>query len=181
MMFAENGAREWHDNREEMTAWVDITRLEWRIEPTMSWLIEVAEKPTMAAELHPDRVLTYGLVMDTTRDGIADYEIGINNDTPNAGDFRVWLTDLNSGTISEKVGPGYGIPLDFSHPDESGSGDDPSSATTVRLFFLEWPSGRTYRPPDLDSGARYYAWSSLIDAGEVVASDYAPDVGWLER
>jgi hypothetical protein len=29
-------------------------------------------------------------------------------------------------------------------------------------------------------GGRFYAWSSLIADGRVVAADYAPNVGWLE-
>jgi hypothetical protein len=27
---------------------------------------------------------------------------------------------------------------------------------------------------------RFYAWASVIEDGRVVATDYAPDVGWLE-
>jgi hypothetical protein len=27
---------------------------------------------------------------------------------------------------------------------------------------------------------RFYAWASVIEGGRVVATDYAPDVGWLE-
>jgi hypothetical protein len=29
-------------------------------------------------------------------------------------------------------------------------------------------------------GGRFYGWSSLIADGRVVATDYAPNVGWLE-
>ena len=28
---------------------------------------------------------------------------------------------------------------------------------------------------------RFYAWASLIEAGRVVATDFAPDAGWLEE
>jgi hypothetical protein len=27
---------------------------------------------------------------------------------------------------------------------------------------------------------RFYAWASVIKDGRVVATDYAPDVGWLD-
>ena len=32
---------------------------------------------------------------------------------------------------------------------------------------------------DSATPGRYYAWASMIEDGRVVATDYAPDVGWL--
>jgi hypothetical protein len=35
------------------------------------------------------------------------------------------------------------------------------------------------RPERIDHKTRFYAWASVSVNGDVVAWDYAPDVGWL--
>jgi hypothetical protein len=47
----------------------------------------------------------------------------------------------------------------------------------ARLFFSgnDTPAGASAAPlPD-----RFYAWASVIQNGRVVATDYAPDIGWI--
>ncbi|HMG31520.1 MAG TPA: hypothetical protein VK585_15520, partial [Jiangellaceae bacterium] len=31
------------------------------------------------------------------------------------------------------------------------------------------------------AGFRFYAWASVISGGRIVATDFAPDVGWIEK
>lgn len=112
----------------------------------------------------------YGLVLDVDRDSVADYEVGLSNQGRRRGQFRAWLTNLASGANEEQVGPPYGFPVEFSHPDEGGPGFD---GPTVVLTFLEAPEGVSSRT------VRFYAWASHTEAGEVVAWDYAPDARWL--
>ena len=75
-------------------------------------------------------------------------------------DVRAWRTDLRTGTTE--------------------SGD-------VGFLGLRLPStpvsGRDYRAHLSSRQAipgRFYAWASVIQDGRVVATDYAPDSGWLD-
>ena len=115
-------------------------------------------------------------MFETTGDGVPDYVVGISNDAPRAGDFRVWVTDLVTGTTQSRSGPPYGYPVEFGHPDEWREGDP--LATTIMFTFL---TSTGTLPPGIDLDARYYAWASQTENGQVVAWDYAPDFGWLER
>jgi hypothetical protein len=53
----------------------------------------------------PGLLIAYGLVLDTTGDGVADYVVGIDNDAPDREDFRVWVSDLATGETDERIGP----------------------------------------------------------------------------
>jgi hypothetical protein len=151
-------------------AWVDVQRV-WRTISKDSWFIDLAARPPAAAELEPGVVIAYGLVLDADRDAVADYVIGIDNDAPQAGDFRVWVTDLETGVTEQQIGPPYGFPVEFTHPGEAMPG---LAVPQVNFGFL-----RGTAPTGLDpGGARFYAWSSVTRDGEVVAWDYAPDTGW---
>ena len=79
------------------------------------------------------------------------------------------MTNLGTGNVAEQVGPPYGVPIDFVHPDEE------RGSRTMRFFFLTGP-----RDCDLYVPASYYAYASLTRDGRVVAWDYAPDAGWVE-
>lgn len=157
----------WDDPNDSSVRWVDVKRVRfYGSEP--SWYIELAAKPPKAASLAPGEVIAYGVVLETTGDGDADYLIGIDNDAPKQGDYHVWLTDLTTGETNEQIGPPYGFPIDFSHPDETG---DPF----MNLIFLFDEA-----PADLNpKTVRWYAWASASSDGEVYAWDYAPDAGWV--
>jgi hypothetical protein len=169
---------EWPDPNDALPAWIDIERVSFSsgryrsndyIQP--HWQIELAAEPPRAARLEPGRLIAYGLVLDTTGDGAADYLIGIDNDTPNPGDFHVWVTALATGQTDVQIGPPYGFPIEFGHPDEQGTGP------TVTLTFLPLSA-----PEDLDvRTVRFYAWASVTRDGEVLAWDLAPDDGWMTR
>ena len=136
------------------------------------WTLRLRARPPRASTLDPARtVIEYGLVIDAEEDGDADCHIGISNDTPKAGDYRVWVTNLATGVTEERVGGPYGVPIDFSHPDEGGG------SRTMTFFFL---FGAGDNPCDLYIPSSYYAYASLTEAGQVTAWDYAPDASWLE-
>lgn len=141
------------------------------------WLIELAARPPLLADLEPGLVIAHGLVLDTTGDGVADYVIGIDNSAPEQSDFRVWVTDLTSGETDEQIGPPYGFPIEFSHPSEGPSGpNDPFTGPPSILFIFLGDSV----PQDLNPWTvRFYAWTSATRGGEVYAWDYAPDTGWI--
>ncbi len=116
--------------------------------------------------------IAYGVVLDTDGDGAADERIGIDN-MPN-GQHRAWITDLVTGETMAAAGAPYGFVegeagrragLDSYYPSE---GNQPGNAASL------WYS--VTNNPDF----RFYAWAALIEPGRVVATDYAPDVGWLQ-
>jgi hypothetical protein len=167
----------WWDPHDTAVAWVDVEHVRYdEVSTQPSWSIELAARPPLAANLEPGQLIAYGLVLDTTGDGVADYVIGIDNDAPKQGDFHVWVTDLATGETDEQIGGPYGFPIEFFHPDERGPGDGPSTRTMVFSFF------RSTAPSDLiPARVRWYAWASAARGGEVVAMDYAPDAGWMTR
>jgi hypothetical protein len=124
--------------------------------------------------------IAYGVVLDTDGDGSADVRIGIDN-LPGGDGHRAWRTDLATGRTHSKVGPPYGnvrvpgdvsgvgsIGLDTYYPDESAPAV--SSRGTLR-----------YSLQNGEDAYRFYAWASVIEAGRILATDYAPDVGWLVK
>jgi len=177
MAVAEDGTLQWAEAREaRRPTWVDITDVQYTGNPNqqLGWTIELAGVPPRAAGLdRAEWLIAYGLVLETTGDGIADYVVGINNDAPRPGDFRVWVTALATGHTEEQVGAPYGFPIEFSHPDERR----PGHAPRPRVYFT-FLGGSA--PQDLNaSSVRFYAWASVAEAGKVVAWDYAPDAWWL--
>lgn len=159
--------RSWDDPFDASVGWVDMTRVQFDNHAQPTWSIELAAKPPKAASLEPGELIAYGVVLETTGDGVADYLIGIDNDAPKQGEFHVWVTDLATGKTDVQIGPPYGYPIDFSHPDELGG-------PAMHFFFL--PAAV---PADLDpKTVRWYAWASASSDGEVYAWDYAPDAGW---
>jgi hypothetical protein len=136
------------------------------------WRLRLAIVPPKADELDPaETVITYGLTYDRDIDGIADYVVGISNEAPVAGEFRVWVSDLATGETREQVGPPYGYPVEFAHPDES-----PGGLQLPEMVFTFVPGSRRGA---VHHQTRFYTWASVSEGGEVVAWDYAPDVGWL--
>jgi hypothetical protein len=123
----------------------------------------------------PDlRWIAYGVVLDTNRDGVADVRLGMDN-MPD-GHHRAWRTDLASGQTIWSAGPPYGylresdegdagVGLDSYYP-----GEDSSGAAHLRYSVQEG-----------ELPLRFYVWASVIERGRVIATDYAPDAGWLEE
>jgi hypothetical protein len=121
--------------------------------------------------------IAYGVVVDDDRDGVPDWRYGIDNmpvDATGERPHRVWRTDLHSGRTESKMGPSYGYVgdtfFDTFFPGEwRGIG--------ARLSF-----GGDVTGGDTMGGVpgAFYAWAAVIENGRIVATDYAPDVGWLD-
>jgi hypothetical protein len=171
-----DGTSSWEDPLDTSVDWVDVTRVAFYPEGQPHWYIELAAKPPLAADLEPGELIAYGLVLDTNADRIADYLIGIDNNAPQPGDFRVWITDLATGDTDEQVGPPYGFPIEFMHFDEVQPGDYPPGHPPTMFFtFLSGSAPRGFNAETLG----FYAWTSTSADGEVFAWDYAPDASWL--
>jgi heat shock protein HslJ len=116
-----------------------------------------------------NRWIAYGVVVDTDGDGMPDERIGVDN-MPD-GQHRAWWADLATGQTKWKAGGGYGSVYDNGVSGGSLGLDTwyPSTREESDHIILRY-SG---------TPGRYYAWASMIEDGRVVATDYAPDVGWL--
>ena len=171
-----DGTWSWEDPLDTPVDWIDVQRVSFLSEGQPHWYIELEAKPPLAADLEAGVLIAYGLVLDTGGDGIADYVVGIDNNAPQPGDLHVWVTDLASGEIEEQIGPPYGFPVEFSHPDEAQPGDYPPGRPATMVFTFLGDSA----PAGLRLGTtQFYAWTSTTTDGEVVSWDYAPDSSWL--
>ncbi|HET9755601.1 MAG TPA: META domain-containing protein [Candidatus Limnocylindrales bacterium] len=155
-------------------AWIDIREVHLSAGGAV-FTLKLADDPRPI----PDpaaRWIAYGVVLDTNGDGIADVRMGMDN-LPEGGGHRAWRTDLGTGRTHAAAGPPYGsvrttgevpesIGLDTYYPDESALASSPDAS----LWYGLQPGEDTFT---------FYAWSSVIEAGRVVATDYAPDAGWL--
>jgi hypothetical protein len=120
--------------------------------------------------------IAYGVVADTDGDGVPDWRYGIDNepvDTPGAygsSPRRWWRTDLHTGRTESAVGDHVSLPSGQmfygNHGNQSGGSGLQFGGDTTGGLVLGLPK-------------RFYVWASVIQDGRVVATDYAPDVGWL--
>jgi hypothetical protein len=108
----------------------------------------------------------YGIVLDVDSDGVADYRYGVDNFDPGLGPFphdpgRLWRADLHTGQVEVVAVP-------------------QASDSTLAGWFpaLDSPGDAGFHFKNLSG--RFYVWASLIQDGQVVATDYAPDTGWLK-
>jgi hypothetical protein len=172
---------EWADASDASLSFVDITDVVREPGAGLLWSLQMAGPPPEADTFDSDdAILEYGLVVDADSDGTPDYQIGING-PPRGGSFHTWVTDLKTGVTDERGDRPYGVPFDFHHPGETYPDDPPELASelarTMRFFFLTpgFPA-----PDGLDGSDPFYAWASYSENGSVVATDHAPDFGWLD-
>jgi hypothetical protein len=132
------------------------------------WVDLAADIPLPVAD-PTTRWIAYGLVLDTNRDGVPDVRLGMDNMAValEAG-HRAWRTDLHTGQTMAATGAPYGLVGDR-YVDTFFPGGSSGDVAEVSMGLR--PDEPTFR---------FYAWASTIDDGRVVATDYAPDVGWLE-
>jgi len=166
------------ESRDSDLPWADIVDVRYR--PAGDGLqssvdIVLAARPPRADTLRPDEVISYGFVIDTTADGVADYEVGIATDAHDGGDFNVWVTDLAAGVTDLNAAPPYGYPVEFRHPDEVSAEMAANPELTRTMAFTFFPDSN---PPGFDARSRIYAWSLVTRGGAVEAWDYAPDAAW---
>jgi hypothetical protein len=119
--------------------------------------------------------IAYGLVVDTDGDGVADWRYGLDNGRspgdPGSSPRRWWRTDLHTGrtesTVNVALWEGGHGPFWGNHGSHTGA----SGLSFGGDFTVV---GRRGAVPK-----RFYVWASVIEDGRVVATDYAPDAGWL--
>ena len=117
--------------------------------------------------------IAYGVVVDDDGDGVADRRFGVDNSQYTAPgkdpQRRQWITDLHTGRtlLEDDFGETF---FDTFYPPGTYGVDG------ARLSFGgdATGGGKIGALPE-----RYYAWASVIENGRVVATDYAPDAGWL--
>jgi len=150
--------------------YADIARVSVDSASQPHWRIALAAAPPSDSS-DTDAVISYGLAFETTGDGAPDFVVGLSAPEGFGGDYLVWVTDLATGATEEQDGPPYGFPVEFATPDDVLPESD-APPTMLFTFLGNAPPGVTLSTP-------FYAWTSVEEAGEVVAWDYAPNEGWI--
>jgi len=140
--------------------WTDITHVSTFRLATLKLAGGLSRVPDAATSW-----IAYGVVVDLDGDGRPDQRIGIDNSTP---DHREWITDLRTGETAVNESGIYGGFEAFGTQLETWFVDPEGTATILVM-------GETRR-----TGFRFYAWASTITGGGIVATDFAPDAGWIE-
>jgi hypothetical protein len=153
--------------------WADIRELQGggaRI------IIELRGLPPRVAPT--EQWIAYGVVVDDDHDGIADRRIGMENIPGNEPGSepgrRSWVTDLHTGRTLTDTEGAEGLGASYFEAFYPGSA--PYTATGAMLGFGADLTNGGSRPGLVDP---FYVWASVIEGGRVVATDYAPDTGWL--
>jgi hypothetical protein len=167
-------ALDWGDRRDAAIAEIDIVSvgLAQDCRCGSSWRFQLAARPPLDPAA---RVIAYGIVVDGDGDHRADCQIGINNDAPEDRAFHVWVTNLRTHETAVQDGAPYGMPVEFAHPSES------SERELARAMYFGFLPGLKHPAPcdPFGHSSTFYAWSSVTEAGQIVAQDYAPDAAWL--
>ena len=157
------------DTGSDAYPWVDIREFVFCGATCLGFTLVSNQPPVV----HPtEQWIAYGVVTDDDGDGVADRRIGMDN-IPHVADqldYRAWTTDLHTGrTIvgwnSEAFSDSYYPP---------GSGIPNGRGLPLRRRKLTGGGSQEVTFPE-----QFYFWASVIQGGQVVATDYAPDVGWL--
>ena len=168
------------DPGSDVLPWVDIRELS--VLGTYNLTI------TLVSNLPPDvdpteQWIAYGVVFDDDRDGVPDRRFGMDNSPRTVeghSQVRDWITDLHTGrtlvSINDYIGEinDGGVFLDVSYPGGGGRGANGANF----MFGGDVAGGGTMGMSLVDRP--FYAWASVIQDGRVVATDYAPDFGWLD-
>ena len=153
--------------------WADIRTVEYCGDDGLN--VGRVSSPPAAAD--PGQLwIAYGVVVDTDRDGVPDWRYGVDNVPLDKTDtfpepYRWWRTDLHTGRTDYAVG-------DHITLGDGGPGTVFWSGGCDMSFGAETAGDQRV---EMGLPQRFYAWASVIENGRVVATDYAPDVGWLER
>ena len=159
------------DTGSDCFPWVDIREVgspgHWNL---------ASNQPPM---VHPaEQWIAYGAVFDVDSDGVPDWRYGMDNmplDANGERPHRVWVTDLHSGRTEAAAGPPYGAVIGDSFYPAGGD-----FGVRIGIFGPGWPGQLPKSIEQLATDVHFYAWASVIQAGRVVATDYAPDAGWLD-
>jgi hypothetical protein len=163
--------------------WIDISSLSmagsgFRRNPNsvVSVYVNLAAELPVPLPDPAERWIAYGLVLDTNGDGMPDVRLGIDNIPASVKPgHRTWRTDLHTGQTMTMVGGPYGA---------VGNAAGTASAYVDTFWPGEWQGKNLARfgvvllPGEAEF--RFYTWASVIEDGRVVATDYAPNSGWLD-
>jgi hypothetical protein len=130
--------------------------------------------------------IAYGVVTDEDRDGVPDWRYGIDNMPAGVAQAgwpprRGWRTNLHTGQT--EAGPDQGDP-----PWELNGGGFQAGLSTDSADWEPDAGFRFVGAVETTQGSQgwgfeldmpFYTWASVIVNGRVVATDYAPDSGWL--
>jgi hypothetical protein len=126
-----------------------------------------------------DAWIAYGVVTDDDRDGVPDWRYGIDNIPADAAEKgppnRGWRTNLHTGQT--EAGPEHGDPVWWNGGGFKAGYPRRSNASFRFGDIVETTTGPAGWGFELNMP--FYAWASVIVNGRVVATDYAPDSGWL--
>jgi hypothetical protein len=158
--------------------WVDIREIWVNASGTDLWIELATNLPPV---VDPSELwIAFGLVVDTDRDGVPDLRYGMDNLPRNAGDepgyHGAWRTDLHTGVTVAGTSMGY-LGETFLHTSWPGVTEWNGLGA---LFDFGGGDTTTGEPFGGRLEGPLYAWASVIEHGRVVATDYAPDVGWLD-
>jgi hypothetical protein len=165
------------DTGSDVDPWVDIREIRINEAGTDLW-IELATNSPPAVD--PSELwIAFGLVVDTDRDGVPDVRYGMDNLPRTVGDelgyHRAWRTDLHTGLTVAGTSYGY-LGETFLHTSWPGVTEENGLGA---LFDFGGGETTTGAPFGSRLEGPLYAWAAVIENGRVVATDYAPDVGWL--
>jgi hypothetical protein len=139
-------------------------------------IIELESNPPLVGP--NEQWIAYGVVVDDDRDGIADRRFGIDSalgSTPGQRVHRSWMTDLHTGRTLVGLAAILGG-VGENKFDTFWPGTGPYAGVGAFLQFGGQSPGGHSNPGLVGA---FYAWASVIENRRVVATDYAPDVGWL--
>jgi hypothetical protein len=176
------------DNRSKAYPCVDIR---WVMADTSEVHLKLVSKPppwSCSDECFgvdpTEQWIAYGVVTDEDRDGVPDWRYGIDNMPADAAENgpprRAWRTNLHTGQT--EAGPEHfeDILLNgggFNSGLLSESADWEPDAIFQFGGTFDTTQGLQRWGFELDMP--FYTWASVVVNGRVVATDYAPDSGWL--
>lgn len=158
--------------------------IRWLMADTSEVHLKLVAKPPPVVD-PAEQWIAYGVVTDEDGDGVPDWRYGIDkmtSDTAEAGrTTRGWRTNLHTGET--QAGPYQGDPPwgrlggDFQGGLSTESADWEPDAGFGFNGSIDTTQGVQHWGFELDMP--FYTWASVIVNGRVVATDYAPDSGWL--
>lgn len=128
--------------------------------------------------------IAYGVVIDDDRDGVPDWRYGTDNMPVGAGDSpnRGWRTNLHTGQTDAGPEQGELVRAAYGEGTALGRGPDagyPNGSDATFLFGGAFDTTQGSVTWGFELDMPFYTWASVIVNGRVVATDYAPDAGWL--
>lgn len=176
-----NWADPLNDGRPTTDPRVDLVTIEFSqpsdsscLRPNQLCLFFAPAQPLERPIPEPDNDwISYGLVLDTDVDGVADSRFGLDN-IP-GGFFRAWYPDPETSETTVYLGSS-GHSADGAY----GESEFPIAGEGTRLDHgYMWISSALAGTSN-DPRGQFYVWAALVRDGQIVSLDYAPDVGWLK-